>query len=67
MLESKSNWSLLSRNEIANFCDCGDARGQLWLDRHPEARARAEDILHRLHDHHDSPLAHADPGLTAEL
>ena len=51
MPESKADRALRARSEIANFCDCGDARGRAWLAAHPEARPRAETLLHDLSEH----------------
>jgi hypothetical protein len=48
MPESKTDQAHRSNEEVSNFLDCGDARGQQWLDTHPDARERAEQQLRGL-------------------
>ena len=45
MEETKAERAYRLNTEIVNFLTCGDARGQKWIDHHPEARARAEQVL----------------------
>ena len=47
MPESKKDQSLRVHTEIANFVECGDARGQTWLAKHPADVDRAASVLRR--------------------
>ena len=41
MPESKTDQAHRTIEEISNYHDCGDARGQAWLDAHPDDQERA--------------------------
>jgi hypothetical protein len=45
MPESKTDQAHRTIEEISNYHECGDARGQVWLDSHPDAKERAEEAL----------------------
>jgi hypothetical protein len=45
MPESKKDQSLRVHTELANFVECGDARGQTWLAKHPADVDRAASVL----------------------
>ncbi len=50
MPESKKDQSLRVHTELANFVECGDARGQTWLAHHPADVERAAGVLQaRIH------------------
>ena len=55
MPESKTDRAHRSNEEVANFHDCGDARGRQWLDSHPNAQERAEQQLLALKPVRDEP------------
>ncbi|BEP14738.1 hypothetical protein acdb102_30490 [Acidothermaceae bacterium B102] len=45
MPESKTDQAHRTIEEISNYHDCGDARGRVWLDSHPDAREKADEAL----------------------
>lgn len=56
MPESKKDQSLRTHTEIANFVECGDARGQTWLAKHPADLDRAASVLlSRVHGEAEVP------------
>ena len=54
MPESKKDQSLRTRAEVANFLECGDARGTSWLARHPGDVERAARVVEARHAAHDA-------------
>jgi hypothetical protein len=64
MPESKADRSRRSNEEIVNFLEHGDARGQRWLEAHPDARERAEQ--YRARKTHASDVASLDGSQTTQ-
>ena len=56
MPQSKADQKLRTNEEVVNFVECGDARGSGWLQNHPDARERAEQLLERITGRAEEPL-----------